>query len=250
VRAKVYVGTSGWNYKHWIGRFYPEDLPQNEMLGFYARQFDSVEINNSFYQLPKLKTFNNWRQAVPKNFTFAVKASRFITHMKKLKAPKTSSRKLFTHVKRLDHKLGPILFQLPPHWQCDIARLAAFIEAMPAKHSYVFEFRDESWFNPEVYRLLAKHNVAFCIHDFRSKESPREITADFTYLRFHGPHKAAYSGSYPPRVLEKWAKKITEWQHQLSAIHVYFNNDAEGHAIRNALSLRELLEISSTSTHQ
>jgi uncharacterized protein YecE (DUF72 family) len=247
VAAEIYVGTSGWNYKHWVGQFYPDDLPQKQMLSFYASHFDSVEINNSFYQLPKLKTFANWRDAVPRHFIFAVKASRFITHMKKLKAPKTSSHKLFTHMERLNQKLGPILFQLPPHWHYDIARLAAFLKAMPPGRRYVFEFRDVSWLTQEVYRLLTEYNVALCIHDLGGKESPREITADFTYLRFHGPRRAAYTGSYPPRVLKEWAKRITEWRSELKAIYVYFNNDAEGHAIRNALSFRELLSSGSAN---
>ncbi len=240
VAGKIYVGTSGWNYKHWVGLFYPEKLPQREMLRFYANHFDAVEINNSFYQLPKLTTFANWRETVPRNFTFAVKASRFITHMKKLKAPITSSRKLFTHVDRLGDKLGPILFQLPPHWHCDTVRLARFLKAMPATYRYVFEFRDESWLQPKVYRLLAQHNVALCIHDL-GNGGPREITADFTYVRFHGPGKSAYSGSYDRSVLRTWASRIERWQRSLDSVYVFFNNDIGGHAIRNAITLRELL---------
>jgi uncharacterized protein YecE (DUF72 family) len=239
--GKIYIGTSGWNYKHWMGRFYPEGLPASQLLSFYAKHFDTVEINNSFYQLPKLTTFTNWRETVPKDFLFAVKASRFITHMKKLKAPKTSSSKLFTHSERLEDKLGPILFQLPPHWHCNLERLEEFLDVLPPEQQYVFEFRDESWLQPDVYRVLREHNVAFCMHDLGGKETPREITADFTYLRFHGPGKAAYSGSYPTRVLKEWAKRITEWKSELKTIYVYFNNDIEGHAITNALSLRELV---------
>jgi uncharacterized protein YecE (DUF72 family) len=161
--------------------------------------------------------------------------------MKKLKAPKTSSNKLFTHSERLEDKLGPILFQLPPRWHCNLERLEEFLEAMPPKQQYVFEFRDESWLQPDVYRVLKKHNVAFCIHDLGGKQTPQEITADFTYLRFHGPGAATYSGSYSPQVLKAWAKRIKDWQSELKTIYVYFNNDIGGHAITNALSLRQLL---------
>ena len=236
----IHIGTSGWNYRHWFGRFYPEHLPQSEWLSFYAKYFETVEINNTFYHLPKIKTFNTWRETVPKNFIFALKASRFITHMKKLKAPKTSSKKLFNRMERLKETLGPILFQLPPGWARNDERLAKFLRSLPARHQYVFEFRDPSWLTPEVYDPLKEHNAAFCIHDFRGERTPREITADFTYVRMHGPRKAAYSGSYPTRVLKEWGEQIQQWQDELKDIYVYFNNDAEGNAIKNALKLREI----------
>lgn len=242
VRQSVHIGTSGWNYKHWLGPFYPEHLPQDEMLCFYARHFDTVEINNTFYHLPTIKTFTSWRKQVSKDFLFAVKASRFITHMKKLKAPKTSAKKLFNRMQKLEETLGPVLFQLPPGWRRNDERLARFLESLPARHQYVFEFRDASWFKQDIYDLLKQHNVAFCIHDFRGQKTPREITADFTYVRMHGPRKAAYSGSYQPRVLQNWAQQIAEWQKKLKDIYIYFNNDAEGNAIKNALKLRQLCE--------
>jgi uncharacterized protein YecE (DUF72 family) len=162
--------------------------------------------------------------------------------MKKLKAPKTSSKKLFNRMERLEETLGPILFQLPPRWSRNDERLAQFLESLPTRRQYVFEFRDSSWLTPEIYELLKKHNAAFCTHDFRGERTPREITADFTYVRMHGPRKAAYSGSYPPQVLKEWAEQIHQWQDELKAIYVYFNNDAEGNAIKNALKLRELCE--------
>ena len=237
----VHIGTSGWNYKHWIGHFYPEELPQKKWLAYYAERFDTVEVNNTFYQLPQLSTFTNWREIVPENFKFAVKASRFITHMKKLKDPKTSSEKFFQGSERLENKLGPILFQLPPGWQVNADRLAVFLEAIPSGHRYVFEFRNESWLQKEVFDLLRQHNAAFCIHDFRGKDSPREITADFTYMRMHGPTEIAYAGSYPLGTLKKWAQQIRTWRKDLKAIYVYFNNDFQGYALKNALKLRELI---------
>lgn len=238
----IHIGTSGWNYRHWVGRFYPAHLPQNEWLSFYAKHFDTVEINNTFYHLPKIKTFNTWRETVPKNFLFALKASRFITHMKKLTAPKTSSKKLFNRMRRLEETLGPVLFQLPPGWSRNDERLARFLASLPTGHQYVFEFRDVSWLTQDIYDLLRKYNAAFCIHDFRGERTPKELTADFTYVRMHGPHRAAYSGSYPMRTLKDWAERIHEWQNQLTDVYVYFNNDAEGSAIQNALTLRELCE--------
>ena len=145
-------------------------------------------------------------------------------------------------MERLEETLGPILFQLPPGWSRNDERLAKFLESLSARHQYVFEFRDPSWLAPEIYGLLKEHNTAFCIHDFRGERTPREITADFTYVRMHGPRKAAYSGSYSARVLQEWAEQIRQWQSKLRNIYVYFNNDAEGNAIKNALKLRELCE--------
>src|SRR5262245_26148986 len=205
--AKIEIGTSGWNYKQWMGVFYPSGLPQKDLLSFYAKHFDTVEINNSFYRLPELNTFNNWRESVPQRFTFAVKGSRFITHMKKLKAPRTSSEKLFDRVAGLEEKLGPILFQLPPRWKVNPERLAEFLAAIADEHRYAIEFRDPCWIIEQIFELLNKHNVAFCIHDLRGEATPREITADFTYVRMHGPGAAAYSGSYSPATLESWSNQ-------------------------------------------
>ena len=240
--GQIFIGTSGWNYKHWLGPFYPEDLPDKEMLSFYAQHFDTVEINNTFYHLPSFKTLRTWRETVPRKFTFAVKGSRFITHMKKLKAPKTSTKKFFTRAEKLEDKLGPILFQLPPHWGCDPDRLADFLDALPSRHRYVFEFRDQSWHTKKVYDLLKKHNAAFCIYDLAGKESPLEITAAFTYIRLHGPTQAAYAGSYPPQSLKKWARRTKEWGKDLKAVYFYFNNDPTGHAVRNAMKLKALID--------
>ena len=211
------------------------------MFDFYARYFDTVEINNSFYRLPSATTFDNWREASPPNFCFAVKASRFITHMKKLKDPKSSSEKFFDVADRLGKRLGPILFQLPPRWKLNVERFAEFLRALPSEHRYVFEFRDETWFAPEIYQLLRKHKAAFCIHDFADMRVPQEITAKFTYIRFHGPTSAKYFGSYSDRDLRTWANRIEQWRSEMSSIYVYFNNDPEGAAIRNALTLKRLV---------
>ena len=241
MNGRVHIGTSGWNYKHWKGLFYPKDLPQKKWLAYYIGHFDTVEVNNTFYQLPEYTTFDTWRETVPRGFKFALKASRFITHMKKLKEPKTSSEKFFDRSERLEDKLGPILFQLPPGWQLNRERLAEFIEALPREHRYVFEFRNETWEAPGVYDLLRQHNIGFCIQDFRGKQSPQEITADFTYVRMHGPGEMAYVGSYSAAALMKWARQIERWRKELKDVYVYFNNDIGGCAVKDAMKLRELL---------
>lgn len=211
------------------------------MFEFYARHFETVEINNSFYRLPTATTFDAWRESSPKDFCFAVKASRFITHMKKLKDPESSSEKFFLVAERLRKKLGPILFQLPPRWKVNVERFSEFLASLPSGHKYVIEFRDESWFVPQVFELMRKYNVAFCIHDFADMKVPNEITADFTYVRFHGPTSAKYFGSYSDAQLRRWAKRIEEW-HALSAVYVYFNNDPGGEAVKNAQTLKHLLK--------
>ncbi|HET7113142.1 MAG TPA: DUF72 domain-containing protein [Pyrinomonadaceae bacterium] len=240
--GKVRIGTSGWHYKHWLGGvFYPAETRGSEMFQYYARHFDTVEINNSFYRLPTATTFDNWRESSPPNFCFAVKASRFITHMKKLKDPKVSAAKFFLVADRLDSKLGPILFQLPPRWKLNLERLEEFLRTLPGGHQYAVEVRDETWLVREVYDLLRRYNVAFCIHDFADMKVPREVTADFTYLRFHGPTSTKYWGSYSDRQLREWAEWIQQQRRKLSSIYAYFNNDPEGAAVRNALLLKEFV---------
>ena len=239
---KIHIGTSGWHYKHWLDDvFYPSGTKPGGMFDFYSQYFDTVEINNSFYHLPSADTFDNWRDSSPRGFLFAVKASRFITHMKKLKDPKPSSEKFFNVADRLGKKLGPILFQLPPRWKVNPERLAEFLESLPGGHKYVFEFRDETWFVPEVYALLRRHKAAFCIHDFADMKVPHEITANFSYIRFHGPTSAKYFGSYSSEQLQAWAERIERWSGRVSTIYAYFNNDPGGEAVRNALELKRLV---------
>jgi len=238
--GKVLVGTSGWHYKHWRGLFYPADLRTDEWLKFYSQHFRTVELNNSFYRLPTHAAFDTWRDVSPRGFVFAVKGSRFTTHMKKLKDPKPSTEKFFDAAAHLRSKLGPILFQLPPHWKVDKRRLEEFLEKMPKSHQYAFEFRDESWLNEGIYEVLERQNAALCIHDLGGRQSPIELTAKFTYIRFHGPTAARYSGSYSQRALEEWADRFKRWN--LKSIYAYFNNDIGGHAPRNAATLIELLK--------
>jgi uncharacterized protein YecE (DUF72 family) len=238
--ALVHVGTSGWHYKQWVGDFYPAHFAPANMLAWYAREFHTVEINNSFYRLPEEKTFRDWARAVTEGFLFAVKASRFLTHIKRLKDPEEPIKLFFSRAKHLGSHLGPVLFQLPPKWKADSGRLREFLALLPRKHHSAIEFRDESWYTPEIYEVLRRHNVALCIHDWHSAPWARELTANFTYLRFHGT-SGRYAGNYPDDILQGWARQIQSWAPRLSNVYAYFNNDVAGHAIRNALTLRTAL---------
>jgi len=235
------IGTSGWHYKHWAGPFYPSDLRPDAYLGHYARHLATVEINSTFYRLPKAETLAAWRDATPEGFVFACKASRYITHMKKLRDPKESSRRFFAAIETLEEKLGPILFQLPPRWRLNLDRLSAFLKALPAGPRAAFEFRDESWFEPAVYELLARHKAAFCIYELAGNLSPIEVTADFVYLRLHGPG-AAYRGSYDNDTLADWAARLLTWRKAGLDAFVYFDNDEKGHAVRDARRLSTMVE--------
>jgi uncharacterized protein YecE (DUF72 family) len=239
--ARIHIGTSGWHYKHWRGPFYRSDVRPADMFRFYVQHFDTVEINNSFYRLPTETALRGWRDAAPGKFCFAVKASRFLTHMKKLKDPKSGLQRFFERVETLGRNLGPILFQLPPGWQCNSERLASFLTALPRKHRYAFEFRNPTWHQQIIYELLRRHNVAFCVYELAGFESPMQITADFAYIRLHGPD-GAYQGRYTEKRLGRWAEHIRDWRRRLKDIYVYFDNDQNGYAAANALELKKMLE--------
>jgi uncharacterized protein YecE (DUF72 family) len=238
--TKIWVGCSGWHYKHWKGVYYPAGTQQAEFLPYYLQDFNTVEINNSFYRLPTPETFANWYQAVPEDFLFAVKASRFITHMKKLKDPQESLTRFLNNVSVLKEKLGPVLFQLPPRWQCDTQRLAAFLQALPPYFRYTFEFRDHSWYNTRVYQLLQHFHAAFCIYNLEYHLSPLEVTTDFVYVRLHGPLNK-YDGSYSEEALQEWAYRCKAWQEAGCEVYVFFDNDMHGFAPFNARRLQELV---------
>ncbi len=237
---RIHIGTSGWHYDHWKGPFYPEGMKAAEMLAFYADRFATVEINNSFYQLPDENTLAGWRDAVQERFVFSAKASRFMTHMKKLKDPEEPVSTFMERMKMLGGKLGPILFQLPPRWNLNPERLASFLAALPGGHRYAFEFRDPSWFADEVYEALRDNNAAFCIYELAGRLSPRKVTADFVYVRLHGPGDA-YEGDYDAQALSGWAGAISTWAGKGLPVYCYFDNDQKGYAPRNALSLQEML---------
>jgi uncharacterized protein YecE (DUF72 family) len=238
--GSIRIGTSGWHYDHWRGPFYPEKLPASEMLQFYTRHFDTVELNNTFYRLPPETGLDTWRESVPKGFCFAAKGSRFLTHMKKLKDPEPGIANFFQRIDRLAARLGPIVFQLPPQWEVNAQRLEAFLDALPPRHRYAFELRNPTWHTPEIYRLLRRHNAAFCIFEIAGFRSKCELTASFTYVRLHGPG-GAYQGSYPAQTLRKWARQIRDWQKDLRAVYVYFDNDQAAYAVENARELNRLV---------
>jgi uncharacterized protein YecE (DUF72 family) len=238
--APVHIGTSGWHYKHWCGPFYPERHPASKMLSFYYNQFDTVEINNSFYKLPAPGTFAGWRDSTPKNFCFAVKASRFLTHNKKLKDPENALQNFLPRAEELGPKLGPILFQLPPRWRVNVERLEEFLSVLPPKHRYAFEFREPSWLTERVYQVLRRFNAALCVYELAGFQSPIEITADWTYIRLHGPG-GKYQGSYSHEQLQTWAERIQRWRKVLRSIYVYFDNDQAAYAVHNALQLKRLI---------
>ncbi|MEJ2167618.1 MAG: DUF72 domain-containing protein [Deltaproteobacteria bacterium] len=239
-QKNIYVGTSGWHYRHWSGPFYPEDLPAADKLEFYAGFFRTVEINNSFYQLPKEETLARWHDITQADFIFSLKASRYITHMKKLKDGDKTFQPLAETVKVLEPKLGPILFQLPPNWGFNPERLEAFLKALPPDYRYVFEFRHPGWFTGPTYEILQRFGAAFCIYELAGLVSPKKITAEFVYVRLHGPGKA-YQGQYDTRILAGWAGAFSTWAGQGKDIFCYFDNDQLGYAVQDALKLQHMI---------
>ena len=238
--GRIHVGTSGWHYGHWVGPFYPEGLASDARLAHYAQTFAAVELNNSFYQLPDAASLEAWCDATQPGFLFACKASRYITHMKKLKDPDASTPKFFAAVDALGAKLGPILFQLPPRWRAAPERLDAFLAALPAGHRYAFEFRDASWWSEEVEAILRAHGAAFCAFDLEGRQSPLPVTADFVYLRLHGPD-GAYQGSYDDAALERWAAWLGGRRDEGRDVFCFFDNDEAGYAPADAARLQAML---------
>lgn len=244
-KGKIFIGTSGWSYKHWKGVFYPPSVKDDEMFSFYQLMFNTVEINSSFYHLPLEQTFTNWRNNTSDQFLFSVKASRFITHMKKLAVDHDSVDLFLNRAEKLKDKLGPILFQLPPSWELNIERLESFLELLPENHRYTFEMRNHTWYTKEVYELLEKYNCAFCTYELEHHLSPVQVTADFIYIRLHGPGNK-YQGSYTLYELKKWAHRCQKWMENGLDVFVYFDNDQKAYAAYNALTLNELIQNDST----
>lgn len=244
--GRLRIGTSGWHYAHWRGRFYPWELPSSGWLAFYAGRLTSTEINQSFYGLPSSDQLRTWSQATPDDFLFAAKASRYLTHLKKLKDPAQPLVRLENRLRGLGPKLGPILFQLPPNWRFNADRLDSFLSLLPTGQRHVFEFRDHRWINDRSQQLLSDHGAAFCIYELGGFQSPLLVTADFVYLRLHGP-QAAYQGNYGIQALVHWAGRIRNWSDQGLDVYCYFDNDQEGYAVTNALSLNQILAETQTN---
>ena len=233
---KYYIGTSGWVYRHWRDVFYPSKLAQSKWLEFYTRHFPTVELNNSFYRPPTEKAFSNWRDTSPEGFVYAVKVSRFITHVKRLKDVEEPIETFLGRARHLEQKLGPLLYQLPPNMHRDDERLDVFLSLLPKGLRHVVEFRHESWLDEGVFDILRRHNVGFCVFDMPDLPCPLVATADFAYIRFHGS-TGLYWSCYSDEELEDWAGKISALGKDLDTVYIYFNNDAEGFAIRNAQTL-------------
>ncbi|MEA3199256.1 MAG: hypothetical protein QOE90_684 [Thermoplasmata archaeon] len=248
VKGTVRVGTSGYVYAHWKGRFYPDDLPRKDWFAHYAERFGAVEINNTFYRLPTRDLVARWREAAPPGFTYAFKASRYITHRKKLLpggSHPDAARDLLDALAGAGPRLGPVLFQLPPQMKRDDARLRAFLARLPQRGDvrYAFEFRHASWYAEDVYDLLGEHGVAFCMHDWPDAPTPRDVvTAGLVYVRFHGVERA-YAGLYGPRRLAPWRARIARWRDAGHDVFAFFNNDEAAYATRDAAWLADKLEV-------
>ena len=244
--AYLHIGTSGWVYRSWKGPFYPDTLASRRYLSFYAQEFATTEINSSFYHLPLPTTFTNWAKQVPEHFIFSVKASRFLTHIKRLLDPEEPWQRFIDNAVNLGHHLGPILLQFPPSFKINAPRLDDFFKVATSVTSgksaprLVCEFRHESWFSDEIYRLLNRYNVAWCIADGAKYPRKDLVTTDFAYIRYHGRSKM-FASNYSNAVLLKETRVIKRYLADGLDVFVYFNNDAKGYAIRNARLLKRLL---------
>jgi uncharacterized protein YecE (DUF72 family) len=236
----IRIGTSGWHYDHWYERFYPRDIPKKDWLQYYVQHFNTVEINNTFYRLPRETMVERWHELAPKDFLFTVKANRFVTHVKRLRDAEEPLRNFFDAIRPLAKNLGPILYQLSPTFHKDLGRLEDFIQLLPGKIPGVFEFRHNSWFTDDVLQLLDDSGLGLCIHDLGGVDVPRVVTANIIYLRFHDP-PGEFSHDYPPHMLRQWAKWARENLRTGRRLFAYFNNDYNACAVRNAQQLREFL---------
>lgn len=219
----VRIGTSGWIYREWVGAVYPPDLKAKDRLFWMSRRYPTLEINASFYRLPTEKAVAGWRDETPDDFLFAWKASRFLTHLKRLKDPEASLALMFDRIAGLGPKIGPVLYQLPPNMRRDDERLQTFLDALPKGHRHAIEFRHPDWYADAVFDRLKAANVALCLSDHHHAPAPFEVTADWVYLRGHGPG-GRYVGRYPEQTLKDWAEAIRRWR-RTGDVFVYFDND-------------------------
>jgi uncharacterized protein YecE (DUF72 family) len=241
MNPQIYIGTSGWIYDHWSEVFYPKDCPKTKWLEFYAKHYGTVELNASFYRLPKPQTFENWRTRTPDTFLWAVKANRYITHIKRIKDVEEPLGRFYSSVELLKEKLGPLLFQLPPNLSFDEAVLSNFCQHLKGDHLYTLEVRHPSWAQKRVVEILKDNNIALCISDTAGRYPYiEEDTATFFYVRLHGSRKL-YGSEYSEKELRTFARKIRDWSKDT---YLYFDNDYRGYAIKNAKRLREILGLS------
>ena len=239
--ANYFIGTSGWHYDHWRSRFYPQPLAKSKWLQFYAGHFTTVELNNSFYRLPSEAAWTNWRNSSTPGFSFAVKVSRFITHIKRLRNTEEAVATFLSGARRLAEKLGPLLYQLPPNMHRNDQVLEAFVAHLPPGYRHVIEFRHESWLDEAVFDILRQYHIGLCIFDMPDLSCPFLATADFAYIRFHGS-TGLYASCYTDAELAEWGRRIMPLAAKLKAVYVYFNNDTEAFAINNARTLGSYLQ--------
>jgi len=234
----IRIGCSGWSYPHWRNRFYPEKLPAPKHFAFYAQHFNTVELNNSFYRPPPRERFVAWAEQAPPGFLFAVKGSRYVTHIKRLAVEQKSIDLVADAACGLGDKLGPILFQLQANFHLNLQRLERFVAMLPAGFRFTLEFRHDSWLMPAVFDVLRAYHIALCIPDHPKMPKSFEITSDFTYIRMHLPPRGL---GYGERALQPWAKNLLEWSGHKLDVFVYFNNDIDGHAVKDARTLISLV---------
>jgi uncharacterized protein YecE (DUF72 family) len=240
--ARVLIGTSGWHYPSWRGPFFPAGLTLKDQLQYYASQFATTELNGVFYRTPSCEAVRSWKEQTGQDFVFAWKASKFITHWKRLSDKSVNSLALLeSRLALLGEKAGPVLFQLPPQFEANADRLASFLKLLPQGRRYSFEFRHPSWYAAGVLRMLAKANISLCLSDHHDAPAPWKRTADFVYVRGHGPG-GRYRGHYCQATLQAWAKRIRSWKRQGCDVFVYFDNDQKSAAPADAAKLAQLLE--------
>jgi uncharacterized protein YecE (DUF72 family) len=239
--GKIHIGTSGWSYDDWKGKFYPVDIPKTRWFEYYSKHFKTVELNSTFYHLPNPKTIRKWKFNTPAGFIYSVKASRYITHIKRLKDCAEPVERFFRAIKPLKPETGAVLYQLPPNSKLNLDRLEDFIKLLPKKYNHVFEFRNKSWYCRDISKLLDKYGCGFCIHDMQKLESPKWITGELLYVRFHGS-EGKYRGSYPYQKLSSFAKWTKQNNRKIKQGFVYFNNDYNANASKNALYLKKYFE--------
>jgi uncharacterized protein YecE (DUF72 family) len=240
VVKRVWIGTSGWTYDGWRGPFYPKHVAKKDWLAWYGKQFPSTEINGSFYRTPSLEAVRAWREQTPKDFLFAWKASKFITHWKRLTNSENSIELMVTRLEVLGPKAGPVLFQLPPHFKANRERLVSFLKLLPKRYQYVFEFRDRGWYADAILDVLRDHDISLCLSDHHDAPTPWEVTARHVYVRGHGPG-GHYRDNYPDKTLRQWADKIETWKRQRRTVYCYFDNDQKSAAPADAKRLMQLL---------
>jgi uncharacterized protein YecE (DUF72 family) len=236
------IGTSGWSYDHWVPELYPPGLPAGQRLACYASSFGTVELNSSFYRWPRPAAFASWRQRLPDGFAMSVKASRGLTHARKLAEPEAWMERIAAGWHELGDRRAVLLVQLGPGHARDDARLAGFLEAVPGWIRVAVEFRHPSWVHEDVFTLLAGRGAAYCVMSGAGLPCVLRVTAPFTYVRLHGPDdRHLYGGSYSEESLAWWADRIAEWERQGTEVFAYFNNDGNANAVRNARTLRAML---------